>query len=40
MYGKAPKGGVVSAVNGQFYKGGQFTPGPTAQMAAARARTP
>ena len=23
---KAPTGGIVSAVNGQFYAGGQFTP--------------
>ena len=26
MYGKAPSGGLVSEVNGQFYEGGQFTP--------------
>jgi hypothetical protein len=23
---KAPAGGLVSVVNGQFYEGGQFTP--------------
>jgi hypothetical protein len=23
---RAPRGGVVSAVNGQFYEGGEFTP--------------
>lgn len=23
---KAPKGGIVSAVNGQFYEGGEFLP--------------
>ncbi len=23
---KAPKGGMVSAVNGQFYEGGEFVP--------------
>lgn len=26
MIGKAPAGGIVSHVNGQFYEGGQFTP--------------
>lgn len=24
--GKAPAGGIISRVNGQFYKGGEFTP--------------
>lgn len=26
MMGKAPKGGITSMVNGQYYEGGQFTP--------------
>lgn len=26
MTSKAPAGGIVSAVNGQFYAGGEFTP--------------
>lgn len=26
MSTKAPKGGIVSPVNGQFYEGGEFTP--------------
>lgn len=26
MISKAPKGGIVSQVNGQFYEGGEFVP--------------
>jgi hypothetical protein len=29
LYNRAPKGGMVSSVNGRFYKGGQFVPAAT-----------
>jgi hypothetical protein len=29
LYNRAPKGGMVSSVNGRFYKGGQFMPAAT-----------